>query len=688
MHPLTRQPTPASVLSYWSDRNSAGPTISLHAAAKPLMRFLYHREALDFIRRCRSAPLSSEDMQIFSSYLVYKYVSLSTKTAILKELQKRVEAESDACAVADSFGPQFDGLLSSPDAEVRRRMCSILKALAQHETAVPATLRGKPCNRLVLLLRDEWEEVSTGAAQALYTIAKWPEGAQASVDAKVLDYLGDFMDHRDYWVPLDWSWNMLGQLARQGVTAKVAVGHLVSMLRDEKSETFAYGSDTLDWAVTSPDGAQAVSDGTLGDCLAKLLESPRLDTRRGVCSMLERLTRSRNSALTGLCIRFCPCLVTLLRDDSDSEVTATARHALLGISASPAGAQAAVDAGVLEYVSPIRRRHDLFVPWKWIWRFLEQLACHQNTVRSAVGPTVWLFRRSKNPTVIARAVKVLHQATTFPEGIEAAVAASVLECAPALLRLERPELQDYARAILEQLLHQEATARATVAKAISLLRSADPEMVERAAQVLYFITSSAQGMRAFLNANMLESVVPLLDFANRDSESQTDDWTHQLSSPTLLTQLGVLLRHETSAVVEGAAKVLTLVATTPDGARSVVDANVLDYMAELLEYPEPGVQLWMCELLAKLAWHDSTRDAVLCVNPCMRLVSLLSSNPIVRQGAVRILAGISESQTGIAAVAATDFLAQISLIPPSDREVQWYTGIIVTNLARYNPAQL
>ncbi|KAJ7476535.1 hypothetical protein FB451DRAFT_1243493 [Mycena latifolia] len=232
MHPLTRQPTPASVHSYWSDRNLPGPTINLHAAAKPLMRFMYHRDALEFIRKTRSAQLSSEDMQIYSSYLTYKYVSSSTKTAILTELHARVKSETDPCVVADSLEPHVDDLLASPDAEVRRSMCWVLAALACHEAAVPTVLRGKPCHGLVHLLRDENTEVITMAAQALYTIAKWPDGAQATVDANVLDYVVDFIeDPLGYLVQTNWSWDMLEQLARPEATANVVMGRLLSMMR-------------------------------------------------------------------------------------------------------------------------------------------------------------------------------------------------------------------------------------------------------------------------------------------------------------------------------------------------------------------------------------------------------------------------------------------------------------------------
>ena len=71
MPPLTRQQTLESVRSWWSDSNAPGPTINLHAAAKPLMRFMYHRQALGFIKENHGHPLSMEAMEIYQSYLGY-----------------------------------------------------------------------------------------------------------------------------------------------------------------------------------------------------------------------------------------------------------------------------------------------------------------------------------------------------------------------------------------------------------------------------------------------------------------------------------------------------------------------------------------------------------------------------------------------------------------------------------------
>jgi hypothetical protein len=70
MPPLARTDTRASVHSWWSDSNPLlkGPTINLHAVAKPLMKRMYHRQAKEFIGKNRGNPLSTETVEIYSSY--------------------------------------------------------------------------------------------------------------------------------------------------------------------------------------------------------------------------------------------------------------------------------------------------------------------------------------------------------------------------------------------------------------------------------------------------------------------------------------------------------------------------------------------------------------------------------------------------------------------------------------------
>jgi hypothetical protein len=56
---------------WWSDRDIPGPTIDLHAAAKPLKGLMYHWAALSFLKKKDGGLLRRSDMEVLSSYLAY-----------------------------------------------------------------------------------------------------------------------------------------------------------------------------------------------------------------------------------------------------------------------------------------------------------------------------------------------------------------------------------------------------------------------------------------------------------------------------------------------------------------------------------------------------------------------------------------------------------------------------------------
>ncbi|KAJ7479230.1 armadillo-type protein [Mycena latifolia] len=331
MHPLTRQGTIGSVYSWWSDRNPTGPNINLHAAAKPLMKFLYHRAALDFIAGNLGNPLSTEIMDIYSSYLAYKYVSPSTKSAVLKDLQRRVEAEDAACTVADSRALHVvEELLGLPDTEVCRAVCSMLGQLASHESTVPAILSIEPCRRLVSLFgSDEDPQVIYSAAIALSRIARSPEGAQAAVDANVLKFVGNGLNST-YREVRKWTCVLLGALAQHTsisyaiLNAKVPM-ELVFMLRhdEEQNEVIEAAAYALCVIASSPKGAQAALDAKVLRLVEKALDlvplaeytwvANRVPLMLGALRMLERLVSHESTVGPVLSLDPCGRVVSLLR---------------------------------------------------------------------------------------------------------------------------------------------------------------------------------------------------------------------------------------------------------------------------------------------------------------------------------------------------------------------------------------
>ncbi|KAJ7850003.1 hypothetical protein B0H14DRAFT_2582206 [Mycena olivaceomarginata] len=184
MEPPVRQHTRTSTHSWWSDSNSLlvyGPTINLHAAAKPLLRFMYRRQAVGIIRGNRDSPLSTTILEIYSSYLPWNYVSWSTKSAILADLTERARSsEVEARAVVDSpVFPCIVQMLGSPDPRLRSCSCRLLGGLASNKFTAPAILELETCARVVSLLHDKQPEVRREAMSVLCEIADSVDGAQA-----------------------------------------------------------------------------------------------------------------------------------------------------------------------------------------------------------------------------------------------------------------------------------------------------------------------------------------------------------------------------------------------------------------------------------------------------------------------------------------------------------------------------
>ncbi|KAJ7829233.1 hypothetical protein B0H13DRAFT_1916631 [Mycena leptocephala] len=198
---LTRPRTPESIHSWWSDSNPVGPTISIHAVAKPLMKRMYQEQVRSFIKRNHGTLLSRATLEICISYLAYvqhKYISPATKTLILKELAVRAEVQDDPTTMLDSFLAEWDlvvELLSSSDSQIRRYTCNVLGALVSSTRESRLVLDA--CEWIVSLLRyrnDDDIEVREAAIRALAKISRSSGGAHAVGNTTILDHVAGLLD--------------------------------------------------------------------------------------------------------------------------------------------------------------------------------------------------------------------------------------------------------------------------------------------------------------------------------------------------------------------------------------------------------------------------------------------------------------------------------------------------------------
>ncbi|KAJ7184918.1 hypothetical protein C8R46DRAFT_1343896 [Mycena filopes] len=211
MPPLTPSDTIHSAHSYWSDSRPVGPTMSIHAAAKPLMRVMYHSQARKFIRRNHHVALSGRVMDVYLGYLAYKYVAATTKVLVLRDLCERVEDESpiimDSLTVDSYLVPE---LLASRSAGTRLWTCHLLGRLANAESLTNAVTALGVLRRLVDLVSDA--AARSEAIYALSQISRWEAAARGMVEEHILLDVPSLLDASDPEVR-GWTALLLGHLA-------------------------------------------------------------------------------------------------------------------------------------------------------------------------------------------------------------------------------------------------------------------------------------------------------------------------------------------------------------------------------------------------------------------------------------------------------------------------------------------
>jgi hypothetical protein len=85
-------------------------------------------------------------------------------------------------------------------------------------------------SQMLILCSNENLKVVESAVQTLRWISRLSEGAQAAVDANVLECVPKLLDSPSQKVR-KWTWSILGELTRHESTAKAATRYLLSLLR-------------------------------------------------------------------------------------------------------------------------------------------------------------------------------------------------------------------------------------------------------------------------------------------------------------------------------------------------------------------------------------------------------------------------------------------------------------------------
>ncbi|KAJ7221250.1 armadillo-type protein [Mycena pura] len=402
MPPLAREQTSSS---WWSDRipGLRGVRMDLQEAAKPYMKLMYRWNASRLMDANYNKPISRETADIYSTYLLSEDVATGTKVEVLNSLAKKVKEEDNACDVVDSgVLPCVPELLDSGDAAVRVQTCVLLGKLA-YEATLLNILGLNLCPRLVSLDDSEHIVVVRAAAYALSRVSRWPNGAQAVIDAKVLDYIATLLGPPEAQICED------------------------ACVDEEVVEGAAYALSRVSrW----PNGAQAVIDAKVLDYIATLLGPPEAQICEDACV------------------------------DENIGVVEGAVHALSQVSKWPGGAQAAVDAKVLDYIAELFQSQSALI-FQWMCQLVGHLVSSESAAPAALATTPWtwliLCLHSESDLVRTNAAFALAQTSRHQDGVAALADTGILDDLDTLNQSLEPEFQVHASTVRKNLArHKEA----------------------------------------------------------------------------------------------------------------------------------------------------------------------------------------------------------------------------------------
>ncbi|KAJ7483751.1 armadillo-type protein [Mycena galericulata] len=652
---------------------------------------------------------------LLNSQLCMKLVSLlrGGRVEVIKEatyaLMQIAHWSYGAQALVDAKIPYFfQELLESSNSEVRRSSCRLVGNLAGHiKPFVTKVYKSKLCVKLVSLLHSGRVEVIKEATYALTQIALWSDGAQAVVDAKVPYFFQELLESPNAEVRRI-SCRLVGNLAGhikpfvpKVLESKLCM-ELVSLLHDE--QVLNRATYALMKIARWPDGAQVLSRTNVLDYVPELLESLDADVRKCSCSLVGNLARHESIPPTVLDGKLCTHLVSLLRD-GHAEVIEQATYALMHIAHWPDGAQAVFDAKLpyffhelLESSNPEVRQISC--------RLVGNVAGHMKpfvpNVSKLCTELVSLLRDSVDE-VVQWAAYALAEISRWPDGAQAVVDAKLpdileelLECSNADVRRITCWLVGNLAAHIESFVPKVMKSKLCM-EFVSLLH--DGQVVNRATYALKKISRWPDGAQILSGTQVLDYVPELLESSDADVRKCSCSLVgnlarHESIPPNVLdgelcTRLASLLRDGHVEVIEQATYALGQISHWPDGAQAVIDAQVPDFLQELLESSNAHIRRTSCRLAGNLAAHIESFVPNLSNSQqlCAKLVSLLRDSQVeVIKEATYALRCIAYSPNGAQAVMddieGFDYLRE--LLKCSDADVRKWACSLVGVLAGHD----
>ncbi|KAJ7622206.1 hypothetical protein FB45DRAFT_122826 [Roridomyces roridus] len=257
MPPLECQLSRTSIYSWWSDGNpmlSSGPTINIHAMAKPLMRRMYHRQALAYIAQDgHGKALSGETVEMYSSYLSFKYILPETRLRVLEHLTASAISQPDTaqeiwCSSVVALIPQM-----VEEGHLQTTFCSLVTALMAHSL----NLYELSTEWIIERIEETWigtEDERTVATAVAGAISEYMD--DAGIIAKLFD--------SDIAFVRLWACTFVREMASFWFAAHSILGCVPLdilfklVIQDPDEKVSAEALRTLDQLARHPDGAAAI----------------------------------------------------------------------------------------------------------------------------------------------------------------------------------------------------------------------------------------------------------------------------------------------------------------------------------------------------------------------------------------------------------------------------------------------
>ncbi|KAJ7246619.1 armadillo-type protein [Mycena rebaudengoi] len=643
MAELNRHPTRESDHSDWSDSKPLGATMSIHAAAKPLMRFMYHRQALTFVKQNQDIPFSADIMDTYASYLGCKYVSSSTKATVLKELWRRAQSEGDSSALVDSaVGTQIVELLASPYAEVRIWSSRMIARLACYELSAVTVLHLCPYPGVAALLRDSRKNVVESATLAMAKISSWPDGARALTDTAILHSVHGLLDSKSAEIR-EQVCRMVGNLASHEQTAVAVLRaslqvQLVTLLRDNDSNVIEAATFALSQIASRSDGAKALMRAGALDLVAELFESSSPKVRAQTRILVENLARHGARELTiPLFEKPCMDLISLFRRDMSlllpealGGVLEDVIFALSEISAWSKGAEAILAIGALDFLANLIASRNARIQ-EHACRLVGNLASHKTTAMELLqgGSVLQLVALLHNTSanVAESAAIALSNISVWLDGAtaKAVVDAGALDLVADLLQSSSAEIRAATCRMIRNLVGHECTMPIVLGvnpclKLVGLLWDNNSDVAQSASAAILQVSFWRDGLKAIAATGVLDRFKELVALPSIEVREQM---CQMLANVTRHRDTGVavvgvgswmeflsLLRDRNVSVVESASLALSQIVCEQDGAKSIVDAMPPDVVTVFVQSPRAEVRGRACRMIAWLATHELTAPHV------------------------------------------------------------------------------